>query len=467
MRTIPLACVLILTACGDDDSLAHASIDEVPGGIRGRLCNRDTGTWVSNAVVKIGDDIDCTITDDDGAFELSGLPPGEHRLQASDGEGFFSDRTVVVRSGDVTDVGVERCDIYRGGIVGRVCTLMAPTGVAHADVMVEAGDETSSTQTNAHGEFTLESVPIGRHRVRVVGVGVDEEITVDVEPFTITEVETRCGVEVIDRFVQPAAPTGRADILFVVDNSSSMCDDQERLATSFDTFFTWLHSSNVNYQLAVTTTDVSELGERGSFVGPLVTPETPDALGTFTKIVEVGCVGSEDEQGLAAAALALQSAAAEGHFLRDDARLYLVFVSDEDDASPEEVERYHHLFVDIAGDLFITAIAGPVPPESCSGTGWYAQAAYRYAEIADLFDAICQENFGFALQNLALEVVATAGEFALSEAPATESLVVTTSGETQPERRWQYLPETNSLRFVEPWLPAAGAEVVATYVSWL
>src|SRR5688572_31882168 len=58
----------------------------------------------------------------------------------------------------------------------------------------------------------------------------------------------------------PADPTP-ADILFVVDNSGSMADDQRRLAASFDAFINQLSSvPNANYRIAVVTTDLSTPG---------------------------------------------------------------------------------------------------------------------------------------------------------------------------------------------------------------
>ena len=47
----------------------------------------------------------------------------------------------------------------------------------------------------------------------------------------------------------------KADILFVVDNSGSMYEDQVELATRFPKFLEAIN--NLDYNIAITTTDVS------------------------------------------------------------------------------------------------------------------------------------------------------------------------------------------------------------------
>src|SRR5687767_12360496 len=52
-----------------------------------------------------------------------------------------------------------------------------------------------------------------------------------------------------------------ADILFIVDNSGSMADDQRRIAASFDVFINELSQVAIaDYQIAVVTTDLSTDG---------------------------------------------------------------------------------------------------------------------------------------------------------------------------------------------------------------
>jgi hypothetical protein len=58
----------------------------------------------------------------------------------------------------------------------------------------------------------------------------------------------------------------KIDFLWVVDNSSSMCQEQNALARDFKVFIDQLETfSNIDYRLAVTTTDVRTKGFKGAF----------------------------------------------------------------------------------------------------------------------------------------------------------------------------------------------------------
>jgi hypothetical protein len=78
---------------------------------------------------------------------------------------------------------------------------------------------------------------------------------------------------------RPALKATPTDVLFVVDNSGSMLDDQMRLAASFDRFIEAIAGSG-DYQLAVVTTDLDKPNgeQEGSVVTlfsdtfPFVTP---------------------------------------------------------------------------------------------------------------------------------------------------------------------------------------------------
>lgn len=170
----------------------------------------------------------------------------------------------------------------------------------------------------------------------------------------------------------------KTDILFVIDDSGSMSQEQDNLATNLGAFIDRLATLPIqdDYQVAVTTTDVDDFPGGTSFIaGPMngnpfpqgalvaVTPGSPGALiynpgaypatngwggnrilpkgsatlvGDFTANVRVGTSGSGKEQPFRAVRLALTDRIQDGTnagFLRAGARLAVVFVSDEDDCS--------------------------------------------------------------------------------------------------------------------------------------
>lgn len=130
-----------------------------------------------------------------------------------------------------------------------------------------------------------------------------------------------------------ATDAARVDVLFVVDNSLSMLDDQEILANNFGRFIgSAFAEGDVSVHIGVTTTDVIG-GTGGPLVGPFLTDGSADLEARFAAQALVGTEGAGIELGLEAMRRALQdlSATTNAGFLRDDAALSVVLVSDEED----------------------------------------------------------------------------------------------------------------------------------------
>jgi hypothetical protein len=182
-----------------------------------------------------------------------------------------------------------------------------------------------------------------------------------------TLVFAACGeVMVADREDKtlPSESASKVDVLFLVDNSGSMKPKQALLAQAFEQFTAALSSAGElpSLHIGVATTDMgtsgagqalgcSDRGDNGALrVGSLTTNDGKNFLrdepssstrarnysGTlaaaFTEIANVGTVGCGFEQPLASVRAALTSPL-NGDFLRKDAHLAIVVVSDEDDCS--------------------------------------------------------------------------------------------------------------------------------------
>lgn len=266
-----------------------------------------------------------------------------------------------------------------------------------------------------------------------------------------------------------------ADILFVVDNSGSMGDKQTKLANSFNTFITWLIGHTVSFHIGITTTDMDAGGEQGAFVGnpKILKNETPNLVSAFDANVHVGTSGSATEKGLDGAVSALTYpliAGANGGFLRDNATLYVVFVSDEDDQSSQSVGYYVDLLTAVKDadptKIYFSAIAGP-PPSGCSATGGSAVEAPRYYDVvqetAGLWGSICDDDFGVTLQNLAFAITAPVAEFHLAYVPDPATIKVYVDGALEPSSHWTYQPTPNSVLFGAAFVPAMGAQVEIHY----
>jgi hypothetical protein len=168
---------------------------------------------------------------------------------------------------------------------------------------------------------------------------------------------------------QPPPPSARCqamDIVFVVDNSGSMAEEQSNLATNFPQFAAVLDQYEVapgqplDYRVALTTTgrtmtttidlgmgfppiSTTEVGDNGAFRNTCGSPKrwidrTDGNLAqTLACRANVGTDGpGAAEMPLYGGMLGLSDRIADGTnagFLRDDALLALVMITDEDDCS--------------------------------------------------------------------------------------------------------------------------------------
>jgi len=289
---------------------------------------------------------------------------------------------------------------------------------------------------------------------------------------------------VTDTFQQLANP--KADVLFVVDNSCSMREEQNSLGSNLGSFLTFATQQGIDFQLGVTTTDVASNGEAGRFVeeGPqnvrIITPNTPNGSAAFSSNVNLGTSGSADEQGLEAAYLALKDPLINtwnAGFLRTDAALAVIAVSDEPDHSSRTVNFYENFLRNIkgfqnSGMFSFSAIVG-TQTGGCNGPGGDAQYAPRYIQVAQntggVVESICNANWGQTLANIGLNSFGLKRQFVLSSAPVASTISVDVNGTTIPSvtpggaTRWTYDTGTNSIIFQTGSVPEAGATISITY----
>lgn len=159
------------------------------------------------------------------------------------------------------------------------------------------------------------------------------------------------------------APAVSTDILFVIDDSGSMAEEQEKVAAQLEGFVSALASGPVenDFRVGVVTTAITanvglcgndQAGEIWDYPdasgrlqpatlrgedepGPtILSHDDPDLLERFAALVRRGTGGSGQEMGLEAMRRALSGQLGEQQaFLRPGARLLVVVVTDEDDCS--------------------------------------------------------------------------------------------------------------------------------------
>jgi hypothetical protein len=127
-----------------------------------------------------------------------------------------------------------------------------------------------------------------------------------------------------DGFANNCGGSGLVDILVIVDDSCSMADEQNALATNAALLFEDLVATNTDFNVAlITTTDAA--------FQVVVSPRSADAAGEFAAEVPQGNDGNNVEQPFLRAVEALSQ---KSGWRRPGAGLSLLILSDEDDQSP-------------------------------------------------------------------------------------------------------------------------------------
>lgn len=190
-----------------------------------------------------------------------------------------------------------------------------------------------------------------------------------------------------DNYTLPPTEKRPIDVLFVVDDSASMKNDQEALAANFKSFIESFKSNQVDFHLGAVTTDMLKTTRSGRLFAPFTTATRTDPFLTadpafastleadFVKMVNVGTNGSPDEQCLAAAKAALSEPLLSGAnkgFLRPGADLGIVFVGDEDDHDKNTVASYVDFFKGLKPDIAAMTVSAIALQNGilCSTASW-------------------------------------------------------------------------------------------------
>jgi hypothetical protein len=272
-----------------------------------------------------------------------------------------------------------------------------------------------------------------------------------------------------DNFQQ--ADKSKLDILWIIDNSGSMADEQTALGTNFDAFINEFIDTNVDFKMAITTTDTSSSSKKGKMVTGSDTKLTsakaqanPNQFkADFRNLVKVGTSGSGYEKGLAASEGFMEKYAAS--FIRPEAYLAVVVVTDEDDQSADAPKAYMDFlksFKSNAGKVKLYSICdvykrGP-------NTQGYTQGCDRYIDAANHAAGVVEDiynDFYLSLRNMGESIINLLDSFALSKNPVVSSIVVKVNGNI--ETNYTYDASTRSIKFDANHVPAYGSNIDVTY----
>jgi hypothetical protein len=272
------------------------------------------------------------------------------------------------------------------------------------------------------------------------------------------------------------------DVMWVVDNSCSMDEALEQVRDNFAAFVAEFSELELDYHLAVITTDMDNPSHSGRIQGAIITQDSADPEAEFMTYVDQGSSGSGSERGFDSTKAALTEpivSADNAGFIRDDAALAVIIVTDENDSSSMSTTSFVSWFSGLKSDpemLSFSAICGDRMTGCSSGDVWsgsfiQATGGDKYIDASEdtdgIFTSICTENYDEALQHLSLTAAGMTVSFILDYEPSSlADVVVTVEGNSianDSGNGWTYLADTNSIVFHGTAIPGPSETVYVSY----
>jgi len=269
--------------------------------------------------------------------------------------------------------------------------------------------------------------------------------------------------EIVQSWIQQTAVI--VDIIWVIDNSGSMNTFQQQLGYNMQNFMNVFLSYSPDFQIAFITTDSPH------FVGRVIDNTAVDPTADSVTIINsIGTRGSGHEKGLEKLKDCMNTGECVS-FMRPNATLVAIFLSDEPDGSSWTTQAFTMSFDSIKPNMFVPyAIIGDVPG-GCSSTtsNRFAQAGHGYWDIVNHYGSswwsICDSDWGSQLEDVA-QAVSIQTTFPLdSEDPVVDTIRVFINGQ-QVEGTWTYDPASNAVVFDYDNAPEAGDLLEVSYSSW-
>jgi hypothetical protein len=297
----------------------------------------------------------------------------------------------------------------------------------------------------------------------------------------------------LDKIKQITTP--KVDVLWVIDDSCSMSEEQAKLAENFAAFITFFIDSGLDWHIGVISTDTDNGSKNGKLQGAAghryLEASTPNPVGLFAQMSGLGTSGSGDERGRRATNKALTDPLLSGEnrgFYRPEASLNIIVISDENDYSANQPTRNEFIdfLTNLKEDPELISFSAIVGPQTGCAT---AEAGSEYIAVTNaiggIHESICEEDWVPVLEDLGLQAAGLRREYFLSELPVpgtvdvwvrdgdytyygidrlllADGSTVADHCETTACFKFDYLPERNSI-LMEEYVPSPLAEINIQY----
>ncbi len=248
-------------------------------------------------------------------------------------------------------------------------------------------------------------------------------------------------------FGQVVTYNNKVDILFVIDNSPSMSQYQQRLSAKVPEMISTLNSLKMDYHVAVTSStmglDTSRYPMTRQILG---SPKflTSENINLLSDRLLVGETGSDIERSLDSMVFVTGNYAATQApgYLRSDALFAVIFLGDEEDSSSEFGNSSSNDFVNYlnklkppfkeGGRAWIANYIGILTNQSCDNLGVHVGIGFNYLRLVDasqgVRETICAGDLSLAISNIKARLIDQLTRFRLKSAPNKLTIRVAVGG---------------------------------------
>ena len=294
-------------------------------------------------------------------------------------------------------------------------------------------------------------------------VSPNEEVTIE----QVSKVQSAS-----ELFKQTEDRENNLDILWVIDNSGSMADEQESVAKNFDAFISNFIKKNVDFRMAITTTDSRELWKGLVRKGSMETLTSAKAkedqeifINNFKELIKVGTQGNGVEIGMASITNFVEVHGA--NFLRDDAYFVVILVTDEDDQSPLNASDYANELKKAKSDAGKIKVFSIVDMKSKPKTGGSLVKGHeRYKEFSKLTNGYIHDinqDFAKSLKSIGDSVSQLVNNFKLAHTPVPGTLRVYVNNELIAAGKTTFVENDNLIVFKKGSEPKSGSSIRVDY----
>lgn len=262
-----------------------------------------------------------------------------------------------------------------------------------------------------------------------------------------------------DTFTAIEQTTSKADFLFVIDNSGSMSDEQDKISSLTTSFIDTIKNAGLDFKVGTITTDSSELRGLG-FTSDDEQIAIDFLPGTWGSATETGIYFAEEALTENTGSIALAG------YPRENASLSVIIMSDEE----SQYEALSDSTFDVEDNLFIDKgyrVYAVVEPNDAI----YSQ----YDDLANATDGTVLnieeiEEYDVFMDTIANNAGALSAGYKLTLSDTNQilssSIAVTVEGIDvirDTDSGWQYYAQSHSIVFTGEAIPAAGSDIKVSY----